>query len=61
MEEGDDQVPVCLIINLIIIINIIIIIMTRSLAPQLAVTSGQMSVTPDLRKLATFFSFFEFE
>lgn len=36
-------------------------VMTRSLAPQLAMTSGQMSVTPDLRKLATFFSFFEFE
>ena len=35
--------------------------MTRTLAPQLAVSSGKMTVAPDLPTLAKFFSFFEFE
>ena len=36
-------------------------VMTRTLAPQLAVSSGKMTVAPDLLTLAKFFSFFEFE
>ena len=36
-------------------------VMTRALAPQMAVSSGKMSVSPDLLTLAKFFSYFEFE
>ena len=36
-------------------------VLTRTLAPQLAVSSGKMTVAPDLPTLAKFFSFFEFE
>ena len=35
-------------------------VMTRSLDPRAAVSSGRLSVSPDLKMLAKFFTFFDF-